>query len=127
MKKYHILLIVVLAIIVSVFISTADTSSEYADFGKAQKNQEIEYTVIGNLNQEKPIEYNPNLNPNLVTFYMIDKEGKEFKVVLNSSKPQDMERSEDVVVKGRCKDDVFYANTILLKCPSKYQEENEFS
>ncbi len=127
MKKYHILLIIVLAIVVSVFISTADSSSEYANFAEAQKNQEIEFTVIGNLSKEKPINYNPQLNPNLVTFYMTDKQGKEFKVVLNSSKPQDMERSEDVVVKGRCKDDVFYANTILLKCPSKYQEINEFS
>jgi len=127
MKKYHILLMIVLAIVVSVFISTADSSSEYANFAEAQKNQETEFTVIGNLSKEKPINYNPQLNPNLVTFYMTDKQGKELKVVLNSSKPQDMERSEDVVVKGRCKDDVFYANTILLKCPSKYQEENEFS
>lgn len=127
MKKYHILLIIVLAIVVSVLISTADSSSEYANFTKAQKYQETEFTIIGNLNKEKPIQYNPQTNPNLVTFYMTDKNGKELKVILNSSKPQDMERSEDVVVKGRYKDDVFYANTILLKCPSKYQEENEFS
>lgn len=127
MKKYHILLIIVLAIVVSVFISTADSSSEYANFTEAKKHQETEFTIIGNLNKEKPIEYNPQLNPNLVTFYMTDKQGKELKVILNSSKPQDMERSEDVVVKGRYKDDIFYANTILLKCPSKYQEGNEFS
>jgi len=127
MKKYHILLVIVLGVVVSVLISTTDSSSEYANFAKAAEYQDTEFTVIGNLNKKKPIEYNPQLNPNLVTFYMTDKKGKELKVVLNDSKPQDMERSEDVVVKGRFKDDVFYANTILLKCPSKYQEENEFS
>ncbi len=115
------------AIVVSVFISTADSSSEYASFTEAKQYQDTEFTVIGNLSKEKPIKYNPQLNPNLVTFYMTDKQGKELKVVLNSSKPQDMERSEDVVVKGRYKNEVFYANTILLKCPSKYQEKIKFS
>lgn len=127
MKKYHILLIIILAVIVGVFISTTESSSKYANFAEAQKYQDTDFTVIGNLNKDKPIAYNPQLNPNLVTFYMFDKEGKELKVILNSSKPRDMERSEDIVVKGRCRDNVFYANTILLKCPSKYAEENQFN
>ena len=127
MKKYHILIIIILAVSVSVLISTTQSNTTYANFKEAAEYQESEFTIVGNLNKDKPIIYNPQINPNLVTFYMIDKEGKELKVVLNSSKPQDMEKSEDIVIKGRCKDDVFYANTILLKCPSKYAEENNFN
>jgi cytochrome c-type biogenesis protein CcmE len=127
MKKSHLLLIIAMAACVSILISTTQSSSEYANISQASLNQNSEYTVVGNLDKTRPIEYNPQLNPNLVTFYMKDKEGTQFKVVLNGSKPQDMEKSEDVVVKGRFKNDTFYANTILLKCPSKYAEQNQFN
>lgn len=126
MKNHHILLIIALAVAVGVLISTTTSSSEYASFSEASRRPDTQFTLVGNINKEKPIEYNPHVNPNLVTFYMIDKEGTEFKVILNSSKPQDMERSEDVVVKGRCGGDTFYANSILLKCPSKYVEKRKF-
>ncbi|MGK7393529.1 MAG: cytochrome c maturation protein CcmE domain-containing protein [Candidatus Cyclobacteriaceae bacterium M3_2C_046] len=126
MKKFHLLLIISMALMVSIFFSTTQSTSQYADFSQAVRDQQQEYTVVGQLNRQKAIQYNPQINPNLVTFYMKDKSGKELKVVLNQSKPQDMERSEDIVVKGKYKNDAFYANTILLKCPSKYVEQNNF-
>lgn len=126
MKKYHILLFIIMAISLGVLISTTQSNSTYGNFSEASADQQAEFTLVGQIVKEKPIAYNPQLNPNLVTFYMKDKEGTEFKVILNGSKPQDMERSEEVVVKGKSKGDVFYANTILLKCPSKYMEENNF-
>ncbi|WMJ71935.1 cytochrome c maturation protein CcmE [Cytophagaceae bacterium ABcell3] len=126
MKKANVLAIVIIAISAGIIISTASTNSTYADFAKASESEGGDFTVVGSLQKGKSIEYNPSIDPNLVTFFMVDKMGNESKVVLNQSKPQDMERSEDVVVKGRMKDGVFYATTILFKCPSKYAEENEF-
>ena len=38
--------------------------------------------------------------------------------------PPDFLRSEQVVVVGKYTDDVFVADQILMKCPSKYQEES---
>jgi cytochrome c-type biogenesis protein CcmE len=37
--------------------------------------------------------------------------------------PPDLQRSEQVVVIGSFREDVFVADKILLKCPSKYEEE----
>lgn len=123
MRKPYIFLLVILAATTGIVISTMSSNEYYANFSEAFDNQGSDYTVVGNLIKEKEIEYNPKINPNIVIFYMTDKEGKITKVVLNQSKPQDMERSEDIVIKGRAQDSVFYAHTILLKCPSKYEEQ----
>jgi cytochrome c-type biogenesis protein CcmE len=39
------------------------------------------------------------------------------------SKPQDFERSEQIVLTGKMKGDEFVATDILMKCPSKYKDE----
>lgn len=127
MKKSSIVLIIFLAVTLATLISTMSSGESYADFKHAFSQADHEFTVVGRLNKEKGITYNPAIDPNIVSFYMIDKSGTESLVILNQSKPQDMERSEDVVIKGKGKDSVFYAHTILLKCPSKYAEENQFS
>ena len=60
------------------------------------------------------------MNANLFGFYLIDNEGLEKKVLYNGSKPQDFERSEQIVVVGKMDGDEFHASQILMKCPSKY-------
>jgi len=40
--------------------------------------------------------------------------------VFNGAKPQDFERSEQIVLTGKMKGDEFLASKILMKCPSKY-------
>jgi cytochrome c-type biogenesis protein CcmE len=124
MKTSYIVTLIFLAVISGFLITLISEPSRYANFSEAFDSPGTEFTVIGNLNRSKKIDYNPKLNPNIVTFSMVDKEGSEHTVVLNQSKPQDMERSEDIVVKGKGVDGVFYAHTILLKCPSKYEEKN---
>ena len=47
----------------------------------------------------------------------------EYKVVFDGAKPQDFELSEQIVVTGRMKDDTFIATDLLMKCPSKYKDE----
>ncbi|HEV7232059.1 MAG TPA: cytochrome c maturation protein CcmE, partial [Bacteroidia bacterium] len=67
--------------------------------------------------------YDPKQDVNLFTFYMIDNQGVERKVFLHENKPQDFERSEQVVVIGKSRgQDEFDANKILMKCPSKYND-----
>jgi cytochrome c-type biogenesis protein CcmE len=44
-------------------------------------------------------------------------------VVYRNAKPQDIERTEKVVLIGNYKGDHFEASSILSKCPSKYNEE----
>jgi len=57
------------------------------------------------------------------SFLLIDEDKKEQKVHFNEPMPADFLRSEKIVVIGHYQEDVFVAKKILLKCPSKYQEE----
>jgi len=120
MKKIHIVFIVLIAVAIAAIMSTVADSSTYSSFSAAAKNPETEYHVVGKLIKEKPLEYNPQVNANLFAFYMKDNEGTELKVLFKGTKPQDFERSEQIVITGKAKGDVFQAEKILMKCPSKY-------
>lgn len=130
MKKTHIVLIIVIAVAVGAIISSIADASTYAQFAVAAQNPTEEYQVVGQLNKEKEIHYAPNENANLFSFYMIDNDGIEEKVYFQGAKPQDFERSDQVVVTGKYKDGAFHADKILMKCPSKYndgQADDEFT
>ena len=122
MKKIHIIGIVVIALAIGMILSTFADSSTYASFTEATKSPEQEFHVVGKLNKEKPLEYNPEKNANLFGFYLIDRDGQERKVLFNGSKPQDFERSEQVVITGKMNGQAFSADKILMKCPSKYND-----
>lgn len=126
MKKSHIIGIVLIAVAVAFILSSVSTSSSYANFDDAFGNPGKEYHVVGTLDKEADIIYNPENNPNLTEFTMIDKSGEHRTVLLNKSKPQDFERSESVVLIGRAKGDHFIASDMLMKCPSKYKQEGKF-
>jgi cytochrome c-type biogenesis protein CcmE len=122
MKKTHIAAIVLIAIAIGAIISTFSDSSTYANYAVAVANPGKEFHVVGVLNKEKEMTYNPTVNANLFSFYVVDNEGKEFKVNFKGTKPQDFERSEQIVLTGAYKNGEFYASKILMKCPSKYNE-----
>jgi len=54
---------------------------------------------------------------------MLDNNGESRKVIMKQAKPQDFERSESIVVTGELKNEVFVADEILMKCPSKYKDD----
>ena len=57
------------------------------------------------------------------SFLLIDNNGKEELVHYQEPMPNDFLRSEQVVVIGGYLDGNFIADKILMKCPSKYQEQ----
>ena len=122
MKKTHIIGIIIIALAIGAILTTLSGSSTYASFTEAAKNPEDQFHVVGKLNKTKETIYNPQQNPDLFTFYMIDNEGNEKKVVLHKNKPQDFERSEQIVIIGKCNGADFEADDILMKCPSKYND-----
>lgn len=119
MKKIHIIGIVLIAISVGVILSTIADSSTYTDFGTAIENPGSEYQIVGVLNPEKEMSYNPEVSP-YFTFYLVDKNGRQEEVSFKGSKPQDFERSDQVVITGQYLEGKFVASKILMKCPSKY-------
>ena len=122
MKKTHILLIVIIAIAIGAILTTLNNTSTYASFSEATESPDSEFHIVGKLNKEKETIYNPKENANLFTFYMVDNKGLESKVVLHKNKPQDFERSEQIVLIGKMKGNEFHASEILMKCPSKYND-----
>ena len=72
------------------------------------------------------MEYNPSKDPNYFSFYVVDNNQEEHKVVLLAAKPQDFELSEQIVITGEMRDDVFMASDMLMKCPSKYKDEEGY-
>lgn len=122
MKKSSILGIVVIAVFIAIIISIYGDSSTYASFSEAQKT-EAELHVVGQLNKDKELVYNPTQNANYFSFYMLDEHGQECKVVFQGSKPQDFERSEQIVLTGKMVGQEFHASKILMKCPSKYNDQ----
>jgi cytochrome c-type biogenesis protein CcmE len=81
---------------------------------------------------EKDFIYNPEKNANIFGFYLVDNDGREMKVLYNDTKPQDFEKSEQVVVIGKAVGNEFRVakGDLLMKCPSKYNgnevQQDEF-
>lgn len=123
MKKTHIIALVLVAVMVGVLVSLLGDFSSYETFDsrKARKGKEV--NIVGVLNKEKGVVYEPTSNPNEFTMYVVDQEGNERKVIVKKAKPRDIERSEKVVLIGTMQGDVFVAKDILMKCPSKYVQK----
>ncbi len=60
-------------------------------------------------------------------FQMVDENGFIQQVFHANPIPTDFAKSEQVVIIGSYSEENFIAEKILLKCPSKYQEETELS
>lgn len=124
MKKTHIVLIIVIVVAIGVILSLISDSSTYSDFDTAKQSPGKEFHVIGKLNIKKPITFDTS-NVNQFTFYMTDSKGVEKMVVHKGGKPQDFEKSDQVVTIGKIEGDKFISSSLLLKCPSKYNDEKK--
>lgn len=131
MKKTHIIGIAIIAIAIAIIMSTAGDASSYVSFKEAKElasegnNNAVH--VVGRLKKDPNnhivgMQYNPLQDPNYFTFTLVDTNRIEQQVVYFKPKPQDFERSEQVVIIGKMNQDKFVADKILLKCPSKYVE-----
>lgn len=123
MKKVHIIAIVMIAVAVGILINAAGDMSTYGTFSQATSSGQ-KVKIAGELSKDKEMYYNPEEDPNYFSFFIKDTEGAEKKVVLLAAKPQDFELSEQIVVTGKMQDqETFIATDLLMKCPSKYKDE----
>ncbi len=132
MKTSSIVILVLLALGIGIIISFAiKDSSSYVSFAdaeqiaKAGNNRSIH--VVGSLKKDtngnfEGMKYDALIDPNRFEFMMIDSLNYETKVVYNQPKPADLAQAEKLVVVGKMDlaNKCFNAEQILLKCPSKY-------
>ena len=130
MKKTHIIAILVIAVAVAIIVSTAGDASTYVTFDQAYQMASVGKSssihVVGELKKDAQgeiIGLEKSLDNLSFSFVLLDESKKEQKVYYNEPMPPDFTRSEKVVVIGSYDGDRFIADKILLKCPSKYQEQ----
>jgi len=126
MKTSHIIIIIIVAIVgIGAMVSLMSESRSYADFPTAAKHPEKSFDIIGTLDTTQAIIYDVMVNPDEFSFWMYDDRGNQSKVIISKPKPQDFEKSTSVVISGHMKDKVFLGSSVLLKCPSKYQDQKK--
>lgn len=122
MNNTLIAALILIAGAISVIVFTSNDVSSYGTFTLAENSGE-RMKVVGQLSKDKEMIYDPVKDPNHFSFYMKDNEGREEKVVLLQAKPQDFELSEQIVLTGQMNEEGFVASDMLMKCPSKYNDE----
>ena len=130
MKKGHLLGLGIIAIAIVIIMTSIGDASSYESFTTAkemkQNGNDKAIHVVGQLKKDTNGEVTGlNVREDKVsfTFMLVDNEGIEQEVFYNEPVPADFTRSESVVVIGAYKnDEIFIADKILMKCPSKYQE-----
>lgn len=129
MKKTHLIALVVIAAAIGIIISTAGDASTYVTFDQAFQMASSGNTntihVVGELKKGPDgsiVGIQTGADHLSFSFILVDDARKEQTVYYNEPMPPDFTRSEKIVVIGSYQGEHFVASKILLKCPSKYQD-----
>ncbi len=112
--------VVVLAAIVGLSsLFTEGGMISYVSFGEARAaNSKVQ--VMGEILSSGAI-YDPESGS--FSFFITDETGDKMRVVYGGTKPGNFDQATSVLCIGKYENDAFHANKLLVKCPSKYQEE----
>ncbi|MBW3467891.1 cytochrome c maturation protein CcmE [Arthrospiribacter ruber] len=130
MKKGHIIGLGIIAVAIVIIITSIGDASTYESFSTAKemkmRGDDKPIHVVGELKKSVAgVVEGIEVNPDKTSFYfmMVDADGTSQRVFYNEPVPPDFARAEQVVVIGSYRtEDLFVADKILMKCPSKYQE-----
>ena len=130
MKNLFPIYLIFLSITIIIVISTFADASTYVSFSDATSlysvGKKSPIHVVGRLikNEKNQVIGIKKSDDNLsFSFEMIDEEGTIENVFYGEPMPPDFILSDQVVVIGSYNDKRFIAKEILLKCPSKYTED----
>ena len=129
-KNYKFLIggFLLLAVVVGLIVySTFSTAAYYMTVGELhQKSAELagqRVRVSGTV-----AEGSEDWNPQEITlkFSIQDEDGSTLPIVFYGPRPDNFQRAASAIVEGELlADGSFQADTLLLKCPSRYEEEPE--
>ncbi|WP_138429146.1 cytochrome c maturation protein CcmE domain-containing protein [Fodinibius saliphilus] len=94
--------------------------STYVNFEQASGMEGAH--VVGTLDKSK--DYGFSMKNKQLSFYMKDEDGNVRRVIYPKTKPNNFEEADKLVVIGKMENGVFYANEMLMKCPSKYNNND---
>lgn len=95
--------------------------STYVNFEQADSRENSH--VVGTWDDTK--EYGFSRETMQFSFHMKDQDGNVRRVIYSRPKPNNFEDATQLVVIGEMRNNVFHANEMLMKCPSKYNDGSE--
>jgi len=122
--KYRNIIIFIIALgllVAAVFSLSEDILSPYVPFSEAVSGPGKYVQVIGRLDKSLPVIHREGK----YSFTLIDKDGTKMSATHRGTKPQNFEHTDQVVMLGRYRtgDNLFEADKVLVKCPSKYRSK----
>ena len=101
MKKINIVILGIIALAIAIIVVKFADFSTYESFASAKAKPGTAFYVVGYLDTTEAMIFNPVEDPNKFEFFATDKKGEKIKVIFNGGKPQDFERSEELVMTGK--------------------------
>lgn len=124
MSRANIVVLLLVAVLMGALLSVFTTNSESVVFARAFAEPGVEFKVSGTLDPNHPVVYDPVVAVAKTRFHMRDKNGEVQEVLLQKAKPTGLEQSESIDLYGSVIDGQFIAGEMLMKCPSKYNEQS---
>ena len=115
--------VIVLAIIYLIYTGIQSTSAYFltVDELKTEQIAMIGQNVrVSGMVDEETIDFNNK--ELLLKFEIFSETGERLPVVFNGPKPDQMRAGAEAILEGKYDGSEFTAQTLLLKCPSRYEE-----
>ncbi len=118
-KSYVIGAIVIIAALIFAMFSFKATLTSYVTIQEAKAGEQ--YVQVAGLLVRGSASY--HAADNSLIFTLKEPDGDEMLVHYNKSKPSNFEGADKIVAVGKFNksDQLFYADELLVKCPSKYE------
>lgn len=117
-SKYIIGGVIIIAFTIWAGISFNSNLTPYVSIADAK-----EASTVVQVKGERLGEGNFDIQSNMFVFQIKDELGEVVEVIYDGAKPGNFDQASHVVCVGKYEKGKFFAKNLLVKCPSKYQEE----
>lgn len=118
MKRSYVLMGLVALFVVYAGWAFADSITPYVDIAEA-RTARGSVQVKGLLAEDMPA---PQQDGKDFVFWLVDETGEKLEVRYHGTEPDQFRAAHHIVAVGSCKNGVFEAERLLIKCPSKYEK-----
>jgi len=100
MKKSHLIAIGIVAVAIAILVSASKDVTTYSNFTQAAKSGD-KVKLIGQLVKDKPVEYNPDKDPNHLGFFIKDEAGEVGQLIGVGIDITERKRAEEALFEAK--------------------------
>lgn len=123
MNRYALIIGIALIVCFIIFAVNETVSSQAVYVTNVSKLEEVgnkSVQFIGTIDHSKTLY---DYKTDTMCFMLRDDKNNSVKVIYSGVKPGNFDGAKSAVVQGQYKNGVFHADQVLLKCPSKYENQ----